>query len=125
MRPAPAAGSRVSGSSRLLDSVDANHLRHPGHGARGRQDVKLLRAASQGGGSTTRREMLHYDAWSAPETPEHLLLKEMVVTVACANGWTAGSEVSGTSPSGEQWRADVLAEKGPHKVAVEIQWSAH
>ena len=55
---------------------------------------------------------------TAPETEAHLHLKAMAVEVARGNGWTAETEVTDTSPSGEQWRADVLAQKGKRQVAV-------
>lgn len=64
------------------------------------------------------------DCVTAPESEDHLHLKEMAVKTARAHGWTANTEMTGTTPSGETWRADVFAQKGKHKVAVEIQLSS-
>ncbi len=59
----------------------------------------------------------------APETEEHHYLKRAVMIAARKNGWKSQTEVKGVTPSGEEWIADVLAQKGKHKIAIEIQWS--
>lgn len=63
------------------------------------------------------------DCTTAPEMEEHLILKKEAVLAARRCGWTAQTEVAGVAPNGAKWRADVLAIKGKHKVAIEIQWS--
>ena len=63
------------------------------------------------------------DCSTAEETEAHLHLKQVAVEMARANGWDAATEVVGTTHPGEQWKADVLAQKDDYKVAVEIQWS--
>jgi len=60
---------------------------------------------------------------SGDESPEHLHLKTLAIAAARAAGWTAEAEVAGCTPGGEPWRADVLATRGRHRVAVEVQWS--
>lgn len=60
---------------------------------------------------------------TAPETAEHLLAKMAIVDAIRGTDWTPLPEQAGNTPSGEEWRADVLAVKGKAKVAFEIQWS--
>lgn len=52
------------------------------------------------------------------ETMQHLWAKAEVLKACADAGWTAAPEVAGAD-----WRADVLAERGRAKVAVEVQWS--
>lgn len=95
---------------------DEGHLRMPCCGAR-----VVLRQSKLG-----TRHFAHArrgDCASAPETAEHLLAKRLVVAGVRKTPWTAHAEQSGRAPNGDEWRADVLAEKGNAKVAFEIQWS--
>ncbi|MEZ0018067.1 competence protein CoiA [Sinorhizobium fredii] len=64
------------------------------------------------------------DCATAPETEEHRILKSMAVEAARRAGWACATEVAGLTPTGEAWTADVLAEKGKHRIAFEIQWSS-
>lgn len=60
---------------------------------------------------------------TAPETAEHLLAKLTIVEGIRRAGWEARPEQSGTTPDGEEWRADVMAVKGKARIAFEVQWS--
>lgn len=53
-----------------------------------------------------------------PESPQHILLKGLVVQTAVAVGWGATPEAIG-----DGWRADVLLEHEGRRLAVEIQWT--
>ena len=58
-----------------------------------------------------------------PETNVHLHLKRVALRAAREAGWEAQTEVTGSTPAGERWTADVLAWKGDQQIAVEVQWS--
>jgi transposase len=53
------------------------------------------------------------------ECAEHLAAKAEIVVVCHELGWDALSEYAR-----DQWRADVYATRGPHRLAFEIQWSS-
>lgn len=57
------------------------------------------------------------------ESHEHYDIKYLVYKKLLDCGWHAEVEKVGTTPSGEAWIADVYAEKGKAKIAIEIQWS--
>jgi competence protein CoiA len=62
---------------------------------------------------------------TAPETAEHLLAKIVIIEGIRRTAWTAKPEQEGSTPSGDQWKADVLAIKDntKTKAAFEVQWS--
>lgn len=59
-----------------------------------------------------------------PETKEHLFAKTVIARAALAAGWDVETESRGSTPTGEEWIADVLAKKGTARVAFEVQWSS-
>lgn len=63
------------------------------------------------------------DCATAPESAEHLYCKSLIAQAAVKAGWAVTTERAGTSPSGEDWIADVFCEKGSAKVAFEVQMS--
>lgn len=60
---------------------------------------------------------------TAPESAEHLYCKNLVAKAAIAAGWTVTTEMPGASPSGEEWIADVMCERGTARIALEVQMS--
>ncbi|MBB2841551.1 UNVERIFIED_ORG: hypothetical protein GGE64_005335 [Rhizobium etli] len=75
------------------------------------------------------RFFAHYSGYPGikpePESYAHARLKIDVVRILRALGYNADAEVSGVSPSGDEWVADVLtATIGGAKVAFEIQLSS-
>lgn len=57
------------------------------------------------------------------ETAEHMHIKYLVMKELDRNNWDVEVEKRGVTPSGEQWIADIYAEKGKAKIAIEVQWS--
>lgn len=60
---------------------------------------------------------------SEGESKEHLYAKYVVSKTLHDMGWQVEIERTGATPDGETWIADIYAEKGRAKMAVEIQWS--
>jgi len=61
---------------------------------------------------------------TAPESEEHIYLKNLISNIALSEGWKVITEKQGQTPSGETWIADVYCTKGNVKLAFEVQWSA-
>ena len=57
------------------------------------------------------------------ESAEHIHIKYLVMKELDRNGWVVEVEKRGVTPSGEEWIADIYAEKGKAKIAIEVQWS--
>jgi hypothetical protein len=57
------------------------------------------------------------------ESERHLRLKAIAAEAARRAGWDVVTEANGTCPRGDEWRADVLAEKAGVRVAIEPQVS--
>lgn len=57
------------------------------------------------------------------ESKEHLYAKYIVSKTLHGMGWHVELEKRGSTPDGQVWIADIYAEKGRAKMAVEIQWS--
>lgn len=85
-------------NSEVVLKAPANRTRHFAHKARNNCDAK-------------------------PETEVHLYLKRLARDIARQCGWNARTEITGQSPAGESWRADLYVEKGKRRGVVEIQWS--
>lgn len=57
------------------------------------------------------------------ESPEHIHIKYLVMKELDRNGWDVEVEKRGITPNGEEWIADIYAEKGNAKIVIEVQWS--
>lgn len=57
------------------------------------------------------------------ESAEHIHIKYLVMKELDKNDWRVEVEKRGITPSGEEWIADIYAEKGKAKIAIEVQWS--
>ena len=63
------------------------------------------------------------DCASSDETPEHMHIKYLVNKKLYECGWQVQTEKRGISSKGDQWVADIYAEKGKAKIVIEVQWS--
>lgn len=65
----------------------------------------------------------NYDCSTGGETIEHMHIKYLVSKKLFECGWSVEVEKRGVSSKGEEWIADIYAEKGKAKIAIEVQWS--
>lgn len=63
------------------------------------------------------------DCSTGGETAEHIHIKYLVSKKLFDCGWHVEVEKRGVSSKGDAWIADVYAEKGNAKIAIEVQWS--
>ena len=61
---------------------------------------------------------------SAAETAEHLFVKACIAKAIKGTEWEVSTEQRGQAPDGSVWVADVMASRGAHRIAFEMQWSA-
>lgn len=57
------------------------------------------------------------------ESDEHMDIKHLIMRELAKSGWSVEVEKRGVTPNGEAWVADIYAEKGKAKIAIEVQWS--
>lgn len=63
------------------------------------------------------------DCSTGGETAEHINIKYLVSKTLFECGWSVEIEKRGVSNQGDVWVADIYAEKGKAKIAIEVQWS--
>ena len=57
------------------------------------------------------------------ESAEHLHVKYLVMKALDRSDWNVEVEKRGFTPDGEEWVADIYAERRKAKIAIEVQWS--
>ena len=65
----------------------------------------------------------HTNCSTGGESAEHIHIKYLVMKELDRNGWAVEVEKRGFTPNGEEWIADIYAEKGRAKIVIEVQWS--
>ena len=106
-----------------FERLRAEHLKRP-HLSFGCCDGRVgLRVSPRG-----LQHFFHLDRTSSicassRETEHHLRAIRDVALAVRKAGWSADTEMAGQSPEGEKWTADVMAERGKGRIAIEVQWS--